>query len=438
MTLTATTILSRPFLTRILRPVAQRRTQRPLLYASQRQFSSLASDDSSSAEEEVDAVWSKMDAKSRRLAKLLLDSDDPHDMASEDAPDEATRRLRENHIFNRRRGLSQAITLIESSHADHQKQSNLLLTYLLGHENNHNRKDRSFRLGIAGSPGAGKSTFVEAFGKHLLNLPKDDNPDADSHEQCNKVAVVCVDPSSAVTGGSILGDKTRMMELSRHERAYVRPSPTRNVLGGLSAYTEDVVSLCQVAGYDFVMLETVGLGQSEIEVKESVDMLILMVPPGGGDDLQGIKKGIVEVCDMIVVTKADGNFLVAAKHTAADYRGALRMMGPRRAGLGSTLEGWETPPVLLASSYDNTGMDDVWGEICRFRNLMMESGKLQEKRQKQTKYWMWKNLQNLILEQTRTDHVLRQKAETLERDLREGKTTPRVAATELLDSLVRT
>jgi LAO/AO transport system kinase len=216
-------------------------------------------------------------------------------------------------------------------------------------------------------------------------------------------------------------------------QAYVRPSPTRNVLGGLSAYTDDVVSLCQVAGYDFVMLETVGLGQSEIEVKESVDMLMLMVPPGGGDDLQGMKKGIVEVADMIVVTKADGDFLPAANHTAADYRVALRMM-PRH---NSTLPGWESTPVLMSSSRTGTGLDKVWGEICRFRSLMMESGQLQTKRRQQTQYWMWKNLQNLILAQTRTNAGLRQTAQALERDLRDGKTTPRLAATELLDSLVR-
>jgi LAO/AO transport system kinase len=183
------------------------------------------------------------------------------------------------------------------------------------------------------------------------------------------------------------------------------------------------------------MLETVGLGQSEIEVKESVDMLMLMVPPGGGDDLQGMKKGIVEVADMIVVTKADGHFLQAAKHTAADYRGALRMM-PRMSGHDSNLAGWDTP-VLMSSSNTGEGLDKVWCEICRFRSLMMESGQLQRKRRQQTRYWMWKNLQNLILAQTKTNAALRHKAQALERDLRDGKTTPRLAATELLDSLVR-
>lgn len=214
----------------------------------------------------------------------------------------------------------------------------------------------------------------------------------------------------------------------------MRPSPTKTVLGGLAAYTEDVVSLCQVAGYDFVIVETVGLGQSEIEVKESVDLLMLMVPPGGGDDLQGIKKGIVEVSDMVVITKADGKFLEAARSTASDYSGALRMMP--RSGLVS-LPGWKTPPVVLVSSHDSKGLENVWKKICLFRSLMIESGELGLKRQRQASYWMWKNVQNLILLQTKTDPALREKAQVLEELLAQGKTTPRVAATELLESLVR-
>ena len=326
--------------------------------------------------------------------------------------------------------------MIESRKPEHQQQSNLLLSYLLGHDKNHMRKESSFRLGIAGPPGAGKSTFVEAFGNYLLNILPMKSGNSENRGLCNKLAVVCVDPSSAVTGGSILGDKTRMMELSLHEKAYVRPTPTRNVLGGLSAYTDDVVSLCQIAGYDFIMIETVGLGQSEIEVKESVDMLMLMVPPGGGDDLQGMKKGIVEVADMVVVTKADGNFLQAAKHTAADYRGALRITS-RMAGSDNIAAGWESPPVLLCSSNTGEGLEKVWDEICRFRGLMVESGILQQKRQQQTRYWMWKNLQNLIITQTKSNAALRKKAQALERDLGDGKTTPHLAATELLESLVQ-
>jgi len=205
-------------------------------------------------------------------------------------------------------------------------------------------------------------------------------------------------------------------------------------LGGLAAYTDDVVSLCQVAGYDFIIIETVGLGQSEIEVKESVDLLMLMVPPGGGDDLQGIKKGIVEVSDMICVTKADGKFLQAAKRTAVDYSGALRMMP--RTGLVN-LPGWETPPVVLVSSQDGTGIEHIWSKICQFRRLMIETGEFERKREQQAHYWMWKNVHNLILAQTQNNPHLKKKAEQLERLLVQGKTTPRVAATELVESLVK-
>jgi len=172
-------------------------------------------------------------------------------------------------------------------------------------------------------------------------------------------------------------------------------------------------------------------GQSEIEVKESVDLLILMIPPGGGDDLQGIKKGIVEIADMVVVTKADGKFLDQARFTAADYRGALRMLPSR-----GKLKGWDTPPVLLVSSHSQEGLQEVWENIKRFRTLMIESGMLQSKRQIQAQYWLWKNVENIILEQTKNDPMLKQKAEALELQLKEMKITPRVAAADLLKSLV--
>ena len=195
------------------------------------------------------------------------------------------------------------------------------------------------------------------------------------------------------------------------------------------------MSLCQVAGYDFVIVETVGLGQSEIEVKESVDMLMLMVPPGGGDDLQGIKKGIVEVSDIILVTKADGTLLPAAKNTAADYRGALRSMPRQQHSV--RMEGWDTPPVRLLSSHDEHGLDDVWEDICRFRQLMTVSGQLQRKREKQQTYWLWKNITETILDRTRKDEALREKANILQQALGAGTTTPRVAAWELLDDLIK-
>jgi LAO/AO transport system kinase len=329
--------------------------------------------------------------------------------------------------FRKRLALARAITLVESKNATHRQQADLLLTSLLANSCNNNSS--TFRLGIAGPPGAGKSTWIETFGTMLLSgvLKQKDDTNTISFDP-SKLAVVCVDPSSTVTGGSILGDKTRMLELSRHERAYIRPSSNGGTFGGLSAYTHDVVSLCQAASYELVIVESVGLGQSEVEIAQSVDMLILIVPPGGGDELQGVKKGIMEVADILIVNKADGSLLQAARSTASEYRAAVNFLRPR-------MEGWSTP-VLLTSAYTGKGVDKVWQKILQFRTKMVEMGELQEKRKRQSRYWMWKNLQNLISQQTKNDAVLRKTAEAMERALDGGAITPRVAAARLLDSLV--
>ena len=227
-----------------------------------------------------------------------------------------------------------------------------------------------------------------------------------------------------------MGDKTRMTELSRHDRAFVRPSPSRGTLGGLAAYTNDAICLCQAAGYDLVFVETVGLGQSEVEICEGVDMLLLLVPPAGGDELQGVKKGIVEMASMLVVNKADGNLLPAARTTAADYGAAMRFFRHRD-------DGWDVPPILLVSAKTGEGMERVWEEIGRFRRIMVESGELIKKRQRQSRYWMHKNVRDLIVSRARSDPVLREKAKRLETDLTNGLITPRAAATELVDSLTQ-
>lgn len=253
-------------------------------------------------------------------------------------------------------------------------------------------------------------------------------PERDIDYKPNKLAVVCVDPSSSVTGGSILGDKTRMMELSRHKRAYVRPSSNGGTFGGLSAYTHDVVSLCQAASYDLCIVESVGLGQSEVEIAQSVDMLVLIIPPGGGDELQGVKKGIMEVADLVLVNKADGNLLQAARSTKVEYLCATKFLRPKT-------QGWTTP-VLLTSAYTGEGIDKVWSKISEFRRLLEETGDLTEKRRQQATYWMWKNLQNCIMEKTRKDSHLQKTAHEMERALNEGTITPRVAASTLLESLV--
>jgi LAO/AO transport system kinase len=213
-------------------------------------------------------------------------------------------------------------------------------------------------------------------------------------------------------------------------QSFVRPSANGGTFGGLSAYTHDVVSLCQAADYRLVLVETVGLGQSEVEVAESVDMLLLVVPPGGGDELQGVKKGIVEVADMLLVTKADGNLLAAANSTAAEYKSAMKFQRQR-------YQNWGPPPVILTSAVTGDGIDKVWKEICKFRSAMIETNELQRKRQRQAKYWMWKNLQNLITAKTKEDAQLQKAAHDMELALLDGTITPRVAAAELLDSLLK-
>jgi LAO/AO transport system kinase len=345
-----------------------------------------------------------------------------------------------HHVYKKRLALSKAITLVESKLPRHQEQANLLLHHLMlqrdGDDNKHAHTS-SFRLGIAGPPGAGKSTLIETFGTQLLEntLPKtEDDSDDDASggttsksDPIHKLAVVCIDPSSTVTGGSILGDKTRMMHLSSHPRAYVRPSANGGTFGGLAAYTDDVVSLCQAAHYDAVWIETVGLGQSEVEVSKSVDMLILILPPSGGDELQGVKKGIMEVADLIVVNKADGALLPAARRTAADYMSATNFL---------THQYGRTPPVIMVSSETKDGFAELWSEICKFRQFMTQEGHLQKKRKDQAHYWMWKNLQNIIAARTKSNEQLQKTAAEMQQRLDRGQITPRVAANQLLDSLL--
>lgn len=245
-----------------------------------------------------------------------------------------------------RRALARAVTLVESTRSDHRRQAEGLLDELLPHSG------RSIRLGITGTPGVGKSTFINRFGRMLVDGGR-------------RVAVLAVDPSSRSTGGSILGDKTRMPELTAERSTFVRPSPSGGVNGGVAVATRDALVVCEAAGFDTVVVETVGVGQSETAVADITDIFLLLVAPGGGDDLQGIKRGVMELADVVVVNKADGDLGSLAERTAADYRSALHLVRPKRAGV-------ETK-VMTCSSTTGNGLDQVWDEVDDLHQGMMAS-----------------------------------------------------------------
>ncbi|MBM4362160.1 MAG: methylmalonyl Co-A mutase-associated GTPase MeaB, partial [Deltaproteobacteria bacterium] len=269
--------------------------------------------------------------------------------------------LGEGVLRGDRRALAKAITLVESSRPDHQERAQLLLEQLLPHTG------RALRVGITGVPGVGKSTFIEAFGMHLV-------------EQGHRVAVLAVDPSSTVSGGSILGDKTRMERLSASEQAFIRPSPSRGALGGVAAHTREAMLLCEAAGHGVVLVETVGVGQSEYVVASMVDTFLVLMLPGAGDELQGIKRGILELADALLINKADGEGVVAADRARADYRAALALF---RGG-----EPW-VPPVLTVSSREGRGMAETWDVVRRHRTALEEGGGLASKRRAQWTRWFW-------------------------------------------------
>ena len=308
-----------------------------------------------------------------------------------------------------RRALARAITLIESSRADHQARAEQLLQDLLPHTGH------SIRLGISGVPGVGKSTFIEAFGLYAI-------------AQGHKVAVLSVDPSSALSGGSILGDKTRMEHLSRNPNAYIRPSPAGRTLGGVARRTREAMLLCEAAGFDVIIIETVGVGQSETAVADMTDMFLLLLLPGGGDDLQGIKRGIIERADLILINKADGDLLPAARRAAADYSHALRMMQPRS-------KHWRTE-VKLCSALENQGIAEVWRVLNTFRDKLATVGEFQRKRQAQAKSWLWQDLREGLLQAFMSNRNVQQQLPDIEAEVIAGKITPPVAARLLLEQFL--
>ena len=310
-----------------------------------------------------------------------------------------------------RRALARAITLVESSHRDHETAAAELLQTLTlspGH---------ALRIGLSGSPGVGKSTFIEAFGSFLV-------------ERDHRVAVLAVDPSSTVSGGSILGDKTRMERLAADSRAFIRPSPSGTSLGGVARRTRETIRIVEAAGFDVVIVETVGVGQSEAAVAAMTDMFVLLISPAAGDELQGIKRGIVELADLALVSKADGDLADAARRTAAEYRNAFRML----AGRGG---GW-TVDVQTCSGLTGSGIAEAWERIERYRAWYETTGARSRRRSEQARGWLWSEIADAVRATIDSRDDLRRLAEALEEDVAQGSTTAAAAARRVITAAFRT
>ena len=304
-----------------------------------------------------------------------------------------------------RRALARAITLVESTRPDHRAAAGELLERLMPHTG------KSVRLGISGAPGVGKSTFIEALGNHLIDAG-------------HRVAILAVDPSSAISGGSILGDKTRMETLSRRDEAYIRPSPAGTTLGGVTRRSRETLLLCEAAGFDVVIVETVGVGQSETRVADMTDMFVLLLLPGGGDQLQGIKRGITELADLILINKADDDFESLATQSASEYRSALQLLHPRIAG-------W-TVEVHTCSARDNVGIDTAWNIMARHQSALIASDELNSRRAEQARKWMWSEVQDNLLADLNADPDVQRHTPALEAAVSSGELPAGKAAEQLL------
>ena len=321
--------------------------------------------------------------------------------------DAVDQQLVDGVLAKQRRALAKTITLLESTRADHQLRAQRVLSALLTHTG------KAIRIGISGVPGAGKSTFIESLGLHLVESGK-------------RVAVLAVDPSSSVTGGSILGDKTRMEMLCLREEAFIRPSPSAGSLGGVADKTREAMLVCEASGYDVIIVETVGVGQSETTVAGMVDMFVLVQLPNSGDDLQAIKKGIVEIADIVVFNKADIDPHAAA-FAKSQMKTAMTMLHP-------TSPNWR-PPVLTISALAKQGIPEFWAEIERYRSIMTNSGELDGKRRKQSVDWMWNMIDSGLRHYFREFPAVHSALPGMSHDVAEGRMTPGSAAQKLLGFL---
>ena len=301
--------------------------------------------------------------------------------------------------------LARAITLIESTRSDHQSAAQELLQRLLP------KTGHAIRLGITGVPGVGKSTAIDQLGVNLI-------------ERGQTVAVLAIDPTSKRTGGAILGDKTRMTRLAQSRSAFIRPSPTSGTLGGVARRTRETMSLVEAAGFDIVIVETVGVGQSETAVADMVDFFLVLLLAGAGDELQGIKRGVIELADMIAVTKSDGDNIARAGRAAAELRGALNILTPQA-------DDW-TPPALTVSAQENRGLDEMWGKVLEHRRLKTASGELEARRRRQRVTWMHDMLSDRLAGLLRGDEAIAGKVRELEQRVAAGSLAPTLAVSEAL------
>lgn len=313
----------------------------------------------------------------------------------------------ESILLGNRRALAKAITLVESSRPQDREASQVLLNELLPQTGN------SLRIGITGVPGVGKSTFIEAFGQHLI---------AKGH----KVAVLAVDPSSPMAGGSILGDKTRMELLSRERNAFIRPSPAGRALGGVALKTRESMLLCEAAGFDVVLVETVGVGQSEHQVSSMVDFFLMLLLPGGGDELQGIKKGILELADAILINKADGESASLARKTKLHYQSAMSLLASN--------DFWK-PEVHTCSALEQEGIADCWAMMQRYQQQAIDQGALNRRRAEQNLQWMTQLMDEMLRQQLSDNPRIREALPVIKNKVSEGSLTPVSAAVRVIDML---